>query len=95
MLKVLAKTTTRKEGSPVTDTIITLNEQTLKNQLGELVRASVEETLNKMLDAEADHLANAGFDLHRKTQPVIMRVFLPDVLWRIRSEFCSAGCYVA
>ena len=44
----------------MTDTIITLNEQTLKNQLGELVRASVEETLNKMLDAEADQLANAG-----------------------------------
>ena len=37
----------------MTDTIITLNEQTLKNQLGELVRVSVEETLNKMLDAEA------------------------------------------
>ena len=34
-------------------------------------------------------------DLHRKTQPDIMRVFLPDALWRIRSEFCSAGCYVA
>ena len=44
----------------MTDTIITLNEQTLKNQLGELVRASVEETLNKLLDAEADQLANAG-----------------------------------
>ena len=60
MLKVLAKTTTRRRGTSVTDTIITLNEQTLKNQLGELVRASVEETLNKMLDAEADQLANAG-----------------------------------
>ena len=36
-----------------------------------------------------------GLDLHRKTQPDIMRVFLPDALWRIRSEFCSAGCYVA
>ena len=34
-------------------------------------------------------------DLHRKTQPAIMRVFLPDALWQIRSEFCSAGCYVA
>jgi len=44
----------------VTDTIITLNEQTLKNQLGELVRTSVEETLNKMLDAEADQLTNAA-----------------------------------
>jgi transposase-like protein len=44
----------------VTDTIITLNEQTLKNQLGELVRTSLEETLNKMLDAEADQLTNAA-----------------------------------
>ena len=44
----------------MTDTIITLNEQTLKNQLGELVRVSVEETLNKMLDAEADQLTNAA-----------------------------------
>ena len=60
MLKVLAKTTTRKEGTSVTDTIITLNEQTLKNHLGELVRGTVEETLNKLLDAEADRIANAG-----------------------------------
>ncbi len=44
----------------MTDTIITLNEQTLKNQLGELVRTSVEETPNKMLDAEADQLTNAA-----------------------------------
>ena len=56
MLKVLANTTCERKGSSVTDTIITLNEQTLKNQLG---RVSVEETLNKMLDAEADQLANA------------------------------------
>lgn len=60
MLKVLAKTTPRKEGTSVTDTIITLNEQTLKNHLGELVRGTVEETLNKLLDAEADRIANAG-----------------------------------
>ena len=44
----------------MTDTIITLNEQTLKNHLGELVRGTVEETLNKLLDAEADRIANAG-----------------------------------
>ena len=44
----------------MTDTIITLNEQSLKNQLGELVRNSVEETLNKLLDAEADQLTNAA-----------------------------------
>ena len=33
--------------------IIHLNEPEIKQQLGELVRKSVEETLNAMLDAEA------------------------------------------
>lgn len=40
--------------------IIHLNESELKNQLGELVRGTVEETLNKLLDAEADRIVNAG-----------------------------------
>jgi putative transposase len=39
--------------------IIHLNEAELKNQLGELVRGTVEETLNKLLDAEADKITNA------------------------------------
>jgi len=39
--------------------IIHLNESELKNQLGELVRGTVEETLNKLLDAEADRITNA------------------------------------
>jgi putative transposase len=39
--------------------IIHLNESELKNQLGELVRGTVEETLNKLLDAEADKITNA------------------------------------
>jgi putative transposase len=36
--------------------IITINES---DQLGEVVRETVEETLNKLLDAEADELCNA------------------------------------
>lgn len=40
--------------------IIHLNESELKNQLGELVRGTVEETLNKLLDAEADKITNAS-----------------------------------
>lgn len=39
--------------------IIHLNETELKNQLGKLVRGTVEETLNKLLDAEADKITNA------------------------------------
>jgi len=39
--------------------IITINESIVKDQLGEVVRETVEETLNKLLDAEADELCNA------------------------------------
>ncbi len=39
--------------------IIQLNEEAIRNHLGEMVRNTVEETLNQMLDAEADKLCNA------------------------------------
>ena len=39
--------------------IIEVNERFIKDQLGEMVRGTVEETLNTMLDTEADQLCNA------------------------------------
>lgn len=39
--------------------IVQLNEQEIKSQLGEMVRKSVEETLNNLLDAEADQITKA------------------------------------
>jgi transposase-like protein len=39
--------------------IIKIDETLVKRELGEVVRGTVEETLNKMLDAEADELCNA------------------------------------
>jgi len=39
--------------------IIHFNEAAVKDQLGEMVRSTVEETLNQMLEAEADRLCNA------------------------------------
>lgn len=39
--------------------IITLNETAIKQELGEMVRQSVEDTLNALLDEEADKLTNA------------------------------------
>lgn len=39
--------------------IIQLNEAVIKQELGELVRDSVEKTLNELLDQEADRLTNA------------------------------------
>lgn len=40
--------------------IITLNEGAIKQELGDLVRQSVEDTLNVLLDEEADRLTNAS-----------------------------------
>ena len=42
------------------DNIIQLNEDLIKHDLKDLVRSSVEETLNALLDKEADELVNAG-----------------------------------
>jgi putative transposase len=39
--------------------IITVNEELVKDKLGEVVRETVEETLNKLLDAEVDELCKA------------------------------------
>ncbi|PSL11114.1 mutator family transposase [Fusobacterium naviforme] len=44
----------------MSDNIIQLNEDLIKNNLKDLVRNSVEETLNALLDHEADELVNAG-----------------------------------
>ena len=43
----------------MSDNIIQLNEDLIKNNLKNLVRNSVEETLNALLDHEADELVNA------------------------------------
>ena len=40
--------------------VIQINEDQIRDHLGELVRGSVEETLNQLLDAEADRLCNAS-----------------------------------
>ena len=41
------------------DKVIQINEKQVKEHLGEILRGTVEETLNSMLDAEADRLCNA------------------------------------
>jgi len=41
------------------DNVISINEDQVKSHLGEIVRSTVEETLNGLLDAEADRLCNA------------------------------------
>ena len=39
--------------------VIKIDEGQIQQHLGEMVRSTVEETLNAMLDAEADHLCHA------------------------------------
>ena len=43
----------------MSDKIVQLNEQVIKTELKELVRQSLQEVLNSLLDAEADQLTNA------------------------------------
>ncbi len=47
----------------MSDNIITLNKEVIHTELKDLVRNSVEETLNSLLDAEADRLVNADDEL--------------------------------
>jgi transposase-like protein len=49
-----------KKDTPTLGKVIEIDEARIKDHLGELVRGSVEETLNALLDAEADRLCNAA-----------------------------------
>ena len=44
----------------MSEKIVQLNEEAIKGQLKELVRGSVEETLNELLEAEAEKLTQAA-----------------------------------
>ena len=44
----------------MSEKIIQLNEEVIKGQIKELVRGSVEETLNELLEAEAENLTQAA-----------------------------------
>ena len=48
----------------MSDQIIQLNQDLIHTELKDLVKNSVEETLNSLLDAEADRLVNAGVKIH-------------------------------
>jgi putative transposase len=54
------ETTTMKKVTPALGKVIEIDEARIRDNLGELVRGSVEDTLNALLDAEADQLCNAA-----------------------------------
>ena len=53
--------------------VIQIDEARIKDHLGEMVRGTVEEALNAMLDAEADQLCGAG-RYERNPKAVVTRV---------------------
>ncbi len=55
-----------KEYTQKLDKVIKIDDAKIKDHLGEIVRGTVEETLNKILDAEADKLCNA--ERYQRTQ---------------------------
>jgi len=54
------ETTTMKKDTPQLGKVIEIDEARIKDHLGELVRGSVEDTLNTLLEAEADQMCNAA-----------------------------------
>ncbi|MBM9606723.1 transposase [Desulfopila inferna] len=50
----------RRDYTKKLSNVIEINESQIQDHLGELVRGTVEETINAMLDAEADALCNAS-----------------------------------
>jgi putative transposase len=44
------------KATPVVGNVIRIDEERIKEHLGKIVRGTVEETLNTLLDAEADRL---------------------------------------
>ena len=52
--------------------VIKINEAQIQEHLGQMVRSTVEETLNAMLDAEADQLCNAQkYERSDKVLPLV------------------------
>ena len=75
----------RENNSKYLHKIIKIDEGKIKDHLGNLVKKSVEDTLNAMLDAEADQLCNAHryerTESRKYTRPDIMKeVFIPQLV---------------
>lgn len=63
----------------MSDKIMQLNEDLIKHDLKDLVRSSVEETLNALLDKEADELVNT----EKLSVPLRVKDIVPDIISEI------------
>ena len=57
----------------MSEKIVQLNEEVIKGQIKELVRGSVEETLNELLEAEAEKLTQAARYCQRRNKKRLKR----------------------
>ena len=63
----------------MSEKIVQLNEEVIKGQLKELVRGSVEETLNELLEAEAEKLTQAArYERNEQRQGLPQRPLQPQ-----------------
>ena len=63
----------------MSEKIVQLNEAVIKSELKELVRGSVEETLNELLEAEAEKLTQAArYERNERNRPIIARPDRPS-----------------
>ena len=69
--------------------IVQLNEEVIKGQIKELVRGSVEETLNELLEAEAEKLTQAArYERNEQRQGLPQRPLQPKPYHHFR------GCHL-
>ena len=63
--------------------VIQIDEARIRDHIGEMVRGTVEETLNAMLDAEADQLCGAGRYERSEARQDTVRPCMLDRLHRL------------
>ena len=71
----------------MSEKIVQLNEEVIKGQLKELVRGSVEETLNELLEQEAEKLTQAALASLISLIPGCLREFLCLLLQQLIQRF--------
>ena len=75
----------------MSEKIVTLNEEVIKGQLKELVRGSVEETLNELLEKEAEKLTQAARYERNEERQGYRSVWLNTEQIRACSQFSVKG----
>ena len=69
----------------MSEKIVQLNEEVIKGQLKEMVRGSVEETLNELLEQEAEKLTQAArYERNEARQGLPQRPLWPEPYHHLR-----------